>query len=90
MVGNSKDIGFERCICLECRTVNGDMCVRSGAEDPVEAGTVTATDSGGMRSCWQAKSTASTLAVFVIVNMQETGDVGGWLDGRRWEIAPWV
>ncbi len=37
VIGNGKNVGFERSICFEGRTVNGDMDVRCGAEDPVVA-----------------------------------------------------
>ncbi len=37
VIGNGKNVGFERSICLEDNMVNSDVDVRRGAEDPVVA-----------------------------------------------------
>ena len=53
VIGNCKNIGLERSVCLEGRTVNGDVGVRRGAEDPVVARTaIVEQDLVGIGLCW--------------------------------------
>jgi len=90
MVGNGEDVCFERGIGLEGSAVDGDVDVGGGAEDPVVAGMAVTARFGGSGGLWEVPSTVPMVTFALTVGVEEPGDVGGWLDGWGWEVAPGV